>query len=96
MDRRSHDPYSPVANAQVGETDETPTEEPAAPQEPVTDSSEPSLTVEDVPEGAAEVVEWIGADAERAQLAKQVEDERPESKRRVSVYDAIESVLGGS
>lgn len=52
------------------------------------------LSVEDVPEGAADVVAWVGDDEQRARYALRVELDRPESRRRASVLDHANGLLG--
>lgn len=95
MSRRPHDPFAPAGAAEkplVGETGEDPTQGPRSPQESVTASS---VALAEVPDAAADVVDWIGRDVDRALAALAAERERPASRRRSSVVDAAEAVLGG-
>jgi hypothetical protein len=80
-----------------GDAVETPADEAAGPEEqPQTDSGDSGGL--DVPDGAADVVEWVLAVAdytvERAQAARDAEMERPPSTRRKSVLATVNRALG--
>lgn len=58
------------------------------------DPEEDTEADDEVPDGADEVIAWIASDPARAGLALAAEAERPPSKRRTSVVDALTEALG--
>lgn len=68
----SHNPYAPTQKAPEARVEAV---EPEETQEETVETEEPETEPEGVPEGsAAEVLEWVGEDKNRAQQALEAED----------------------